>query len=90
MTELILVLFQFSLITILFFFLLFFIFFEGVLLYEMLMASTPFAPKKADNVTELFTNIAMVTVRLIIIVFIHLMIFDTYFNYCFYSLNCFH
>jgi hypothetical protein len=26
------------------------------------MASTPFAPKKADNVTELFTNIAMVTV----------------------------
>lgn len=34
----------------------------GVLVYEMVMASTPFAPKKADNVTELFTNIAMVTV----------------------------
>ena len=33
----------------------------GVLIYEMVMASTPFAPKKADNVTELFTNIAMVT-----------------------------
>ena len=33
----------------------------GVLVYEMVMASTPFAPKKADNVTELFTNIAMVT-----------------------------
>lgn len=32
----------------------------GVLLHEMLMAVTPFAPKKADNVTELFTNIAMV------------------------------
>ena len=37
---------------------------KGVLVYEMVMASTPFAPKKADNVTELFTNIAMVTVRL--------------------------
>ena len=35
----------------------------GVLIYEMAMASTPFAPKRADNVTELFTNIAMVTVR---------------------------
>jgi serine/threonine protein kinase len=35
----------------------------GVLIYEMVMASTPFAPKRADNVTELFTNIAMVTVR---------------------------
>ena len=34
----------------------------GVLVYEMLMASTPFVPKRADNVTELFTNIAMVTV----------------------------
>jgi serine/threonine protein kinase len=33
----------------------------GVLVYEMVMASTPFAPKKADNVTELFTNIAMVS-----------------------------
>ena len=40
-----------------------FYFFAGVLVYEMVMASTPFAPKKADNVTELFTNIAMVTVR---------------------------
>jgi serine/threonine protein kinase len=32
----------------------------GVLLHEMFVAVTPFAPKKADNVTELFTNIAMV------------------------------
>ena len=31
------------------------------------MASTPFVPKKADNVTELFTNIAMVTVSILII-----------------------
>lgn len=28
----------------------------------MLMAVTPFAPKRPDNVTELFTNIAMVKV----------------------------
>ena len=41
----------------------YFFIFVGVLVYEMVMASTPFAPKKADNVTELFTNIAMVTVR---------------------------
>jgi hypothetical protein len=32
----------------------------------MLMAVTPFAPKRPDNVTELFTNIAMVKVRNII------------------------
>jgi len=32
----------------------------GVIIYEMLMAVTPFAPKRPDNVTELFTNIAMV------------------------------
>jgi len=32
----------------------------GVILYEMLMTVTPFAPKRPDNVTELFTNIAMV------------------------------
>jgi hypothetical protein len=32
----------------------------------MLMAVTPFAPKRPDNVTELFTNIAMVKVRIII------------------------
>lgn len=32
----------------------------GVIVYEMLMAVTPFAPKRPDNVTELFTNIAMV------------------------------
>lgn len=32
----------------------------GVLLHEMLMCITPFAPKRQDNVTELFTNIAMV------------------------------
>ncbi len=35
----------------------------GVIIYEMLMAVTPFAPKRPDNVTELFTNIAMVKVR---------------------------
>lgn len=35
----------------------------GVIVYEMLMAVTPFAPKRPDNVTELFTNIAMVKVR---------------------------
>lgn len=34
----------------------------GVIIYEMLMAVTPFAPKRPDNVTELFTNIAMVKV----------------------------
>eukprot|EP01038_Epipyxis_sp_PR26KG_P007545 gene7545-10280_t len=32
----------------------------GVIIYEMFMAVTPFAPKRPDNVTELFTNIAMV------------------------------
>jgi len=32
----------------------------GVVFYEMLMGSTPFRPKQADNVTELFTNIALV------------------------------
>jgi serine/threonine protein kinase len=32
----------------------------GVLLHEMFVAITPFAPKRSDNVTELFTNIAMV------------------------------
>ena len=34
----------------------------GVLLYEMVMAVTPFAAKRADNFTELFTNIALVKV----------------------------
>jgi serine/threonine protein kinase len=34
----------------------------GVIIYEILMAVTPFAPKRPDNVTELFTNIAMVKV----------------------------
>ena len=37
----------------------------GVIVYEMLMAVTPFAPKRPDNVTELFTNIAMVKVSYI-------------------------
>ena len=32
----------------------------GVVFHEMLMGSTPFRPKQADNVTELFTNIALV------------------------------
>ena len=31
------------------------------------MASTPFASKRPDNVTELFTNIAMVTVSSFIV-----------------------
>jgi serine/threonine protein kinase len=35
----------------------------GVLIYEMFMTATPFAPKKQDNVTELFTNIATVKVN---------------------------
>ena len=39
----------------------------GVLVYEMAMASTPFASKRPDNVTELFTNIAMVTVSSFIV-----------------------
>ena len=49
----------------------------GVLVYEMLMASTPFVPKKADNVTELFTNIAMVTVS-ILIIFLIRFLFHTF------------
>lgn len=32
----------------------------GVLIYEMLLSSTPFASKKSDNTTEVFTNIALV------------------------------
>lgn len=32
----------------------------GVIFHEMLMGHTPFAPQGSDNVTELFTNIAMV------------------------------
>ena len=36
----------------------------GVMIYEMFMTATPFAPKKQDNVTELFTNIATVKVTL--------------------------
>ena len=31
----------------------------GVVVYEMVMGRTPFAPRKPDNITELFTNIAM-------------------------------
>ena len=31
----------------------------GVVMYEMIMGRTPFAPRKPDNITELFTNIAM-------------------------------
>lgn len=31
----------------------------GVVIYEMMMGRTPFAPRKPDNITELFTNIAM-------------------------------
>eukprot|EP01035_Chromulina_nebulosa_P017321 gene17321-22862_t len=32
----------------------------GVLVHEMFLGVTPFVPKRADNVTELFTNIALV------------------------------
>lgn len=32
----------------------------GVILHEVLMSFTPFAPKRPDNLTELFTTIAMV------------------------------
>ena len=38
----------------------------GVLIYEMFMTATPFAPAKPDNVTELFTNIATVKVMAIL------------------------
>lgn len=34
----------------------------GVLIYEMFVSSTPFAAKRPDNVTELFTNITNVKV----------------------------
>jgi len=34
----------------------------GVLVHEMFMSVTPFVPRRADNVTELFTNIALVKV----------------------------
>ena len=30
----------------------------GILIYEMFLVSTPFVPKRADNITELFNNIA--------------------------------
>jgi len=32
----------------------------GVMCYEMIMGKTPFAPRRPENITELFTNIAMV------------------------------
>ena len=35
----------------------------GVLIYEMLLANTPFASKRLDSVSEVFTNIAQVKVR---------------------------
>jgi serine/threonine protein kinase len=31
----------------------------GVMLYEFYMGGTPFAPKRPDNITELFNNIAV-------------------------------
>ena len=31
----------------------------GVMIYEMYMTATPFAPKRVDNITELFNNIAV-------------------------------
>lgn len=37
----------------------------GVVIYEMFVSSTPFAAKRPDNVTELFTNIANVKVHLL-------------------------
>ncbi len=36
----------------------------GIVFFEMIMGTTPFAPKRPDNVTELFTNIALVKVSL--------------------------
>ena len=36
----------------------------GVLVHEMFMSATPFVPTRADNVTELFTNIALVKVSI--------------------------
>ena len=30
----------------------------GIVIYEMFVSYNPFAPKRPDNVTELFTNIA--------------------------------
>jgi serine/threonine protein kinase len=30
----------------------------GIVMYEMFLATTPFAAKKADNLAELFANIA--------------------------------
>jgi serine/threonine protein kinase len=35
----------------------------GITLYEMFLGATPFAPKKADNITELFNNIAITKVN---------------------------
>ena len=31
----------------------------GIMIYEMYMTATPFAPKRVDNITELFNNIAV-------------------------------
>lgn len=36
----------------------------GILIHEMIVAATPFAPKRADNITELFTNIVLVKVNM--------------------------
>lgn len=35
----------------------------GVLIHEMFLSVTPFVPSRSDNVTELFTNIALVKVH---------------------------
>ena len=37
----------------------------GITLYEMFLGVTPFAPKRADNITELFNNIAITKVFVI-------------------------
>ena len=36
----------------------------GITLYEMFLGATPFAPKKPDNITELFNNIAITKVAI--------------------------
>jgi hypothetical protein len=43
----------------------------GVLIHEMVMSFTPFAPSRCEDVTELFTNIAMVTVRVSVYVCVY-------------------
>ena len=41
----------------------------GVMVYEMYMGVTPFAPRQAGNMTDLFTRIATVKVNTVFIPF---------------------